>query len=668
MIDQIENGEGGGSVRAKINASIDVSNLFIGVSEKVVAYDTEVFSNLSSQFGYPLSGRSKIVSPGDMIRVVGIGSTYQVADPSASDAALDYTGSGGVKLNPLQITDGRISAAAFGLPTDGVTPCLSLLQAADSAAAALGCGVLLPPGTYRTNGVLTLNASWSGYGATIKFVDALSAGAVATASVAQTNAENLTFEGITFDGNRANQSWTPAGSANYGLAIRHGGVTIRDCRTINVTGNGTGVPTKTGTGLVTFINHVSQNNGKKGFHSGVVSGIDIFGGEWSDGQIDSGIGVHQGATDVKIIGVTCRNNATYGIHVGNSLGTQSRRVQIVSPVTEGNGIAGILFAGEGNAWSDLRVDTTVTGGRIADKLVAQAAAGFAVVGTEFAGCNVELDNVADVKLLGTRHTGTTGTTDPRIRVRGVNLGGTTITNSQDVDILYPEVDTTGTTEAISFAGVTSGRIIEPDYVGTAPTGNNIRLFDNERAIRVQSAGKVRLGSYTLAQQGVFDDPFRRVVYANAAPTVGTWAQGDIMSQIAPTLLSSGQILVERVCTAAGSPGTWEPVYAATGLQDQQFNVADGVTTVPVPATGSITLRFNNTAATTVTALSGGQPGQRVRLITANTNTTIQRSVSGTSGGLIRTAKGANIALVVDGAIDLQRDAGSDFWRVVAVGY
>lgn len=119
MIDQIENGEAGGSVRAKINASIDASNTFIGVTEKVVAYDTEVFSNLSSQFGYQLSGRSKIVSPGDMIRVIGIGSAYQVADPSASDAVLDYTGSGGVKLYVLPIQPGRYHVAQVGAVGNG---------------------------------------------------------------------------------------------------------------------------------------------------------------------------------------------------------------------------------------------------------------------------------------------------------------------------------------------------------------------------------------------------------------------------------------------------------------------------------------------------------------------------------------------------------------------
>jgi hypothetical protein len=92
---------------------------------------------------------------------------------------------------------------------------------------------------------------------------------------------------------------------------------------------------------------------------------------------------------------------------------------------------------------------------------------------------------------------------------------------------------------------------------------------------------------------------------------------------------------------------------------------DGDTTPSV--SGVETLKFSNTSATTVTALTGGVVGQRVRLVATNGNTTIQHT-AGTSGGVIRTAKAANITLVLDGALDLERDANADYWRVVGVGY
>ncbi|MGV0879428.1 hypothetical protein V6767_20035 [Martelella sp. FLE1502] len=92
---------------------------------------------------------------------------------------------------------------------------------------------------------------------------------------------------------------------------------------------------------------------------------------------------------------------------------------------------------------------------------------------------------------------------------------------------------------------------------------------------------------------------------------------------------------------------------------------DGDTTPDV--TGIETLVLANSAATTITALDGGQPGQRVRLVANNGNTTIKHT-SATSGGLIRNATGADIAMVTDGALDLERSLTANFWRVVGVGY
>ena len=44
-------------------------------------------------------------------------------------------------------------------------------------------------------------------------------------------------------------------------------------------------------------------------------------------------------------------------------------------------------------------------------------------------------------------------------------------------------------------------------------------------------------------------------YASAAPTTGTWAQGDIVWNSAVNM--SGDP-IGWVCTTAGSPGTWKP--------------------------------------------------------------------------------------------------------------
>lgn len=95
------------------------------------------------------------------------------------------------------------------------------------------------------------------------------------------------------------------------------------------------------------------------------------------------------------------------------------------------------------------------------------------------------------------------------------------------------------------------------------------------------------------------------------------------------------------------------------------SAADGATAPSVA--GVETLSFANTSATTVTALSGGLGGQRVRLVSTNGNTTIAHTVA-TSGGVIRNATGANIVMKLDGALDLERHPSADFWRVVGVGF
>lgn len=84
--------------------------------------------------------------------------------------------------------------------------------------------------------------------------------------------------------------------------------------------------------------------------------------------------------------------------------------------------------------------------------------------------------------------------------------------------------------------------------------------------------------------------------------------------------------------------------------------------------GIETVRFNNTSATTVSNLTGGVGGQRIRLVSANANTTIKHEGVLSSGGVIKNASTANILMNVSGALDLERDVSADFWRVVGVGY
>lgn len=55
--------------------------------------------------------------------------------------------------------------------------------------------------------------------------------------------------------------------------------------------------------------------------------------------------------------------------------------------------------------------------------------------------------------------------------------------------------------------------------------------------------------------------------AAAAPTTGTWAQGDIVKNSAPAeagSASSKYVVTGWICTVAGTPGTWLPMRVFTG--------------------------------------------------------------------------------------------------------
>lgn len=55
--------------------------------------------------------------------------------------------------------------------------------------------------------------------------------------------------------------------------------------------------------------------------------------------------------------------------------------------------------------------------------------------------------------------------------------------------------------------------------------------------------------------------------STSVPTTGTWAQGDVVKNSAPTELGtagSKYVLREWICVAAGTPGTWVQQRILTG--------------------------------------------------------------------------------------------------------
>jgi parallel beta-helix repeat protein len=253
-----------------------------------------------------------------------------------------------------------VNAAWFGFAE-------SASAAANSAAllAAVTVGnTCINSGTFLLSVQVEIPSNRRVYGAGIgssilKIPDNVSAGTVATLSPLTTanGGSDILIENLTIDGNRANQSWTPVGSANYGLSVRSSNTVVRNCEFKNVTANGTGVPVTASN--VIFDGVISHGNGKKGLHSGDVNKITIINGFYYDNEIDSGIGLHQGATEVIVANNQCYDNGTYGIHVGASTGAYevSRNVAITGNIIFGNNV-GIYLVN--NSTSDIEKDLGVS--------------------------------------------------------------------------------------------------------------------------------------------------------------------------------------------------------------------------------------------------------------------------------------------------------------------
>lgn len=56
---------------------------------------------------------------------------------------------------------------------------------------------------------------------------------------------------------------------------------------------------------------------------------------------------------------------------------------------------------------------------------------------------------------------------------------------------------------------------------------------------------------------------QKIFYGSAAPTAGTWKQGDQVLDVSPTVDGNNMLTYGWCCTAAGSPGTWVPMYVST---------------------------------------------------------------------------------------------------------
>lgn len=90
--------------------------------------------------------------------------------------------------------------------------------------------------------------------------------------------------------------------------------------------------------------------------------------------------------------------------------------------------------------------------------------------------------------------------------------------------------------------------------------------------------------------------------------------------------------------------------------------ADGATSVNVE--GVTLIHLNNSSLTSLTALTGGKPGQEVKITVSNDNTNLAHNDTATSGGVLKIKGGAHISPADRFAVYTAiRDSNADFWRI-----
>ena len=340
--------------------------------------------------------------------------------------------------------------------------------------------------------------------------------------------DNPTAEKFTVDGNRANQSWEPIGSANYGLASINatGSPFVRDVETKNVTANGLGHPV--GSDPTKWINCRSHGNGKKGFHSGAVFGSLILGGEYFNNELDQGIGMHQGINGGRIYLAKIYNNGLYGVSLGSTVNTAN--------IAKHNEIAGCemwghstcdIFIASNNSLTDPADPATVCHANIhdndlrSDYAIRGRFARFVTVhDNQIHGGRMEFQNPLSTYVRG--NTFINCPSDFAIKAEGIS--GKTGDDFHTIGNIF---NGTSCTSPIVISGVTRYKTRGNEFNFSGTVNYPVRIYDNLDTAVINETALVRLNTFN-AQFGVNDFLGIRHIKSNAKPTVtGGFKIGDI---------------------------------------------------------------------------------------------------------------------------------------------
>ena len=132
---------------AQLAASVAAAEAAADTAVAAATPAAELIANVRvtrDEFSELASVTASDLDVGEYARVMSVGATYQRAADAATDARLDYSGSGGVKW--YYIVSGTIRASALGYVTDGVTDNADVIKIVEAILREQGGGLALLDG------------------------------------------------------------------------------------------------------------------------------------------------------------------------------------------------------------------------------------------------------------------------------------------------------------------------------------------------------------------------------------------------------------------------------------------------------------------------------------------------------------------------------------------
>ncbi len=148
-------------------------------------------------------------------------------------------------------------------------------------------------------------------------------------------------------------------------------------------------------------------------------------------------------------------------------------------------------------------------------------------------------------------------------VKSNNSGGIIVSSPNTV--IQDNIIDNNIADGINIFATSNIRILSNVVTGAHNNGIYVKFDCDE----VEIEGNVVSGAttnYAIAnsiKRYLLENEGRVISYGTSPPSAGTWQAGDIVLNINPSVDANSMIIYGWICTAGGSPGTWQPMYVST---------------------------------------------------------------------------------------------------------